>query len=358
MKVKYQPSPKAERPTFEKGIDVKYAKAKRGGFRGRWYMLLLLVTAPVILMLWLLTRPYLFVLAPGIVTTEPLEVRAPQRGMISEILVSQGMYVQENEPLLILEDTLLDAQITELKRQRAKLDVSLDDEQQEILRQLQQRIDVAKDGLNRQEKLLRNFQDFERRGLIPVSDTVAIIQYHTAAKMALEQAKTDNLKEHYDQLVEQQSGTIAQLRQSIDLELVKLYSLKSALQIQAPFNAKVADIQVQAGEVVGQELTLMWLSGRDNPVVIAYLEPKHLKFVAIGQNASVKLPTGDTFRAQINEPTELVGKLPKYLSGPFDGEKPVLKVTLTPKKSLSTSIEGIPVEVSFDHVWPWLDMFN
>ena len=86
---------------------------------------------------------------------------------------------------------------------------------------------------------------------------------------------------------------------------------------------------MQAGEVVGQELPLMWLSGRDNPVVIAYLEPKHLEFVAIGQNASVKLPTGDTFRAQINEPTELVGKLPKYLSGPFDGEKPVLKVTLT-----------------------------
>jgi len=136
VKVKYQPSPKAERPTFEKGIDVKYAKAKRGGFRGRWYMLLLLVTAPVILMLWLLSRPYLFVLAPGIVTTEPLEVRAPQRGIISEILVSQGMYVQENEPLLILEDTLLDAQITELKRQRAKLDASLDDEQEDILRQL------------------------------------------------------------------------------------------------------------------------------------------------------------------------------------------------------------------------------
>ena len=266
--------------------------------------------------------------------------------------------MQENEPLLILEDTLLDAQITELKRQRAKLDASLDDEQEDILRQLQQLIVVAKEGLNRQDKLLRNFQNFERRGLIPVSDTVAIIQYHTAAKMALEQAKADNLKEQYDQLVEQQSGTIAQLRQSIDLELVKLYSLKSALQIQAPFSAKIADIQVQAGEVVGQGLPLMWLSGRDNPVVIAYLEPKHLEFVTIGQNATVKLPTGDTFRAQINEPTELVGKLPKYLSGPFDGEKPVLKVTLTPKKSLSTSIEGIPVLVSFDHVWPWLDMFN
>ena len=92
-------------------------------------------------------------------------------------------------------------------------------------------------------------------------------------------------------------------------------------------------------------------------------QPPRRGCALVGLSERLVLPSGSlrsskTIRAQINEPTELVGKLPSYLSGPFDGEKPVLKVTLTPKKSLSTSIEGIPVEVSFDHSWPWLDLIN
>ncbi|MDE0566326.1 MULTISPECIES: hypothetical protein [Shewanella] len=40
--------------------------------------------------------------------------------------------------------------------------------------------------------------------------------------------------------------------------------------------------------------------------------------------------------------------MPKQLSGPFDGDKPALKVTLALHQSLPLAIEGVPVEVSFD----------
>ncbi|GGZ43086.1 hypothetical protein GCM10007105_32280 [Shewanella chilikensis] len=44
-----------------------------------------------------------------------------------------------------------------------------------------------------------------------------------------------------------------------------------------------------------------------------------------------------------------MGKVPKQLSGPFDGDKPALKVTLALHQHLPLAIEGVPVEVSFDH---------
>ncbi|WP_412496154.1 hypothetical protein [Shewanella chilikensis] len=82
MKVTYQAAAKAQQPTRDQGLKVDYAPAKRGGMKWRWYLLLLLVIAPVVLLLWVLLRPSLFVLAPGILTSEPLEMRAMQKGQI------------------------------------------------------------------------------------------------------------------------------------------------------------------------------------------------------------------------------------------------------------------------------------
>ncbi|MFV0510981.1 MAG: hypothetical protein ACK5M8_17335, partial [Shewanella algae] len=45
---------------------------------------------------------------------------------------------------------------------------------------------------------------------------------------------------------------------------------------------------------------------------------------------------------------ELVGKVPKQLSGPIDGDKPALKDTLALHQSQPLAIEGVPVDVSFD----------
>ena len=50
MKFVFPSSNKAIDPTVERGLKVEYAQAKRGGFRGRWYLLLVLVIAPVLVM--------------------------------------------------------------------------------------------------------------------------------------------------------------------------------------------------------------------------------------------------------------------------------------------------------------------
>ena len=76
---------------------------------------------------------------------------------------------------------------------------------------------------------------------------------------------------------------------------------------------------------------------------------KYLEFVQIGQKATIRLPSGDVIRAEVSEPTQLVSKIPSSLSGPFDGQKSALKVTLSLKGELAFSVEGLPVEVRFYH---------
>ncbi|PST68998.1 HlyD family secretion protein [Shewanella algae] len=338
MKVTYQAAAKAQQPTRDQGLKVDYAPAKRGGMKWRWYLLLLLVIAPVVLLLWVLLRPSLFVLAPGILTSEPLEMRAMQKGRLLELSVQPGSRV----------DAGLDASIDELQRQLAELTPPSLEQDLAILGQLEQRVLVAEQGVKRQDELLSQFESFRKQGVVPTADMAAVMQAHTSARMALEQARAELLQQRQLQQQEREAGVIAQSRNSLLLKLAELQAKRQQLTIQAPFAGRVADVLVQQGETIAELQPMLWLSGRAQPVVVCYLAPKYLNYVAQGQQASVKLPNGTRIRAEIKEPTELVGKVPKQLSGPFDGDKPALKVTLALHQSLPLAIEGVPVEVSFD----------
>lgn len=351
MKVNYQPSDKAQRPTDDNGIGVKYAAAKRGGFKGRWYLLLALVIMPVAVVGWILLRPHLFILASGIVTTEPLEVRAPSAGDVAAIMVKRGDVLAKGANILTLVDTQLDAQIQELEKQLSQLEFDHLSLNAEILAQLQQRIDVAAEGVTRQNGLLDSFERYQRQGVVPTADMAAVLQAHTAAKMALEQAQVDLMQARQQQKTDLLAGAIAQSKYNIELQLARLKAQKLQLHIKALSPTRIVDVLVQVGEHIVEDRPLVLLSGREHAVIFAYLDPKYLEYTSIGQKATIKLPNGTRVRAEISEPTELVGRLPKQLSGPFDGEKPVLKITLKPETALPTAIEGVPVEVSFDYLW-------
>lgn len=353
MKVSYQSIEKAQTPTVEDGIEVKYAGAKRGGLKFRWYLLLLLVMSPVLVVLWVLAKPYILVLAPGIITAEPLEVRAPLKGIVQTVTVSGSAEVNKGDNLLVIVDPELDAQITELNRQLTAIDSVDEVDGEAVLKGLRMRIAVAQQGLDRQSELLKSYIEYQQKGVVPTSAMATVLQAHTAAKMALEQAKVDLLHELERQQIQNASGVVAQSRNQLTLELARLKSRQLQMHIGAPFEGRVEESLVQSGEHVEINQPLLWLTGRDKPVVMAYLNPKHLEYVGIGQQATIKLPNGESIRGMIEEPTEVVSKMPKQLSGPFDGEKVALKATLTIDETLPFSVEGVPVEISFDYQFPF-----
>ncbi|AQS38145.1 multidrug resistance efflux pump [Shewanella psychrophila] len=352
MKVNYQATSKAEKPDVDNGVEVKYSGAKRAGFKFRWYLLLFLVISPVLLVSWILAKPYIFVLAPGIITAEPLEMRAPSKGTVQSVVEQDTGAVNKGGDLLVIADPELDAQVTELSRQLVEIEGRESFDGEQVLQRLRRRIEVAQNGVKRQDDLLVTYQNFQKRGVVPTSDMAMVLQANTASKMALEQAKVDLLHELERQHIQTIAGVIPQTRNQLRSQLAKLKSKQSGMKIIAPFTGRIEDTLVQVGEQVDENQPLLWLTGRDKPVVLAYLDPKYLEYVDIGQLATIKLPNGQNIRGKIEEPTELVTKIPKQLSGPFDGEKAALKVTLTLEETLPFTVEGVPVEISFDYKWP------
>ena len=249
MKVTYQAAAKAQQPTRDQGLKVDYGPAKRGGMKWRWYLLLLLVIAPVVLLLWVLLRPSLFVLAPGILTSEPLEMRAMQKGRLLELSVQPGSRV----------DAGLDASIDELQRQLAELTPPSLEQDLAILGQLEQRVLVAEQGVKRQDELLSQFESFRKQGVVPTADMAAVMQAHTSARMALEQARAELLQQRQLQQQEREAGVIAQSRNSLLLKLAELQAKRQQLTIQAPFAGRVADVLVQQGETIAEQQPMLWL---------------------------------------------------------------------------------------------------
>ncbi|MGI2258277.1 HlyD family secretion protein [Shewanella sp. GXUN23E] len=351
MKVVYQSTPKSTRPTVDEGQTLPYAKAKRSGYRLRWYLLLTLVTAPLLLVFWVLSKPLWFISAPGIITTEPLPVRAPKAGQLSAIRVKEGDRVAEGQLLAVIGQPETQAMIDDIAKRREALDKVSNQEEQAILRQLQNKVKVAQAGLDKQQKLLRDMNQFMEQRLIPVSDTLATVRYYSEAELDLQQAKVELLNELQQQKIAQQTGPVARLKADYEMQLTRLYAQQSQLSLKSPLASQVTQVEVQQGEYIPADTTLMWLKGRQTAVIIAYLAPKYMDYVQIGQQASVIMPNGQRIKAHIEEPSELVSKLPKQLSGPFDGEQAVMKVVLTPSEALPNNIEGLPVNVSFEYLW-------
>lgn len=351
VKVKYNASPKSVQPAVDQGLNVKYAAAKRGGFKGRWYLLLLLVIAPLVIALWILLRPKVLILASGIITTEPLEVRAYTKGVLASLEVKKGQQLAPHSVMLTMTDPQLAAKIETLEHQLNTLNQDAPLLNESILNQLRNRVLVAREGVERQNNVLKVYQDYElsNKGLISIDKMAMAQQAHTSSQIALETAKADLLLEQQRQQIAKTAGVVSQSRNRIELALASLKAMQSQLIVSSPFSSQVADILVQSGEHIAEGQPLILLSGRDSPVVFSYLEPKHLEYAQMGQQASITLPNGQQYRAKVSEPTELVERLPQQLANPFDGAKPVLRVTLRPEANFPVNIEGIPVEVSFDY---------
>ena len=349
MKVEYNSIKKSTQPKTQDGIDVQYSAAKRSGYKVRWYMLILLILLPLIYLAWNAIRPVALVLAPGIITVEPLEIKTDKEVTVQSVLIQHGENVAKGQPLIILFDAKLNATIVELQRQLDALNKANVIEDVEILKRLNDTILTAKKGVKRQDKLITVFRDFEKRGIVPTADMAAILQANTRSKMQLSQAHINLLDEQRNIRKERLAGDITQQKNAIYLKLSELQVEQQQLTIKAPFAGKIIDISIQEGEHLITNQPIVLLSGRDAPVVVSYVNAKYLNYISVGQKVIINLPNGESVRAEIKESVTLVSKIPSQLSGPFDGKKSAMKVVFSLDKKLKRNVEGIPVEIHFDY---------
>lgn len=344
MKISFQ-TEKQKNPTKNDGFKVIYAPAKRLAFKVRWYLLLSLIMSPLMVFAWHLINQQVLITADGILTTEPIILVAAEEGFIRSINVIPGDRVQSQQNLLQMHSPILMKEQELLSRNYQQFLTHHEQGLDSIEALHKRQIATYKKAEVTQRLINEEYQKYNDRGMLPLNDRLLIEQNNIAAKGRYQQA----LISYETAVIEHKNGALAKTLLDIERALTQIEAKSQMLTILTPKMAVVNDIMVKEGQFVKQSEPLVAISNLAKPVVNVYLDPERMDYVVIGQTAIITLPNGKTYDGVVNTPTQLSEKLPDVLSGPFEGSKPAIKVTLDISPIPDVMLEGLPVKVRFHY---------
>ncbi len=270
---------------------------------------------------------------------------APDSGEVVELRVQGGEQVKAGQLLLRLENRPLEYEIREIEGQLLQMKQLSRQPEMEAL--LQRRIGQTDELSRRLKGMLDQIESYQGR-VIPAMDLASLLQSYNASQQMVEAARLELEEKQQSYLL---YGPLAQSKRSLGQQLAVLRARQRSLEIRAPRDGQVSDLLVQQGAWIETGQSLLYLGGGRTLEVEAYLEPRHLDYAQVGQRVWVNLPNGDQYAARVAQPPELAERTPSMLKGPFDGEKPALRLMLQfdtpPQHHLP---EGLPVEVRFDRI--------
>ncbi|WP_337028425.1 HlyD family secretion protein [Vibrio cholerae] len=344
MKVKFHLD-KQHQPQSERGMKVMYGQAKRGGYRLRWYLILALVISPLLAMGYYLYRDKVLVIAPAIVTSKPVAIKATEDGVIGPLNLVVGQSVTEQQALFEVTNTTLANELDFMRQEIAQLNVN----QEENTHYHTLAIENTQRNSDQIQQIRKRYEMYKAKGQVSDVDYAAIINLAYGAQNELNSrniALNDAQTSYQERLL---AGPISQAKRGLMKELVVKQSQLERLNIHSPFDGRVVALPVVEGQQVEKGDPLVVIAKNITPQVTAYLNPKYLDVSQFGTHAKVIFPDGKTFSATVSEAVEIVSKLPIQLAKPFEGKPAYMEVTLTFDEELEENrwIEGMTVEVEF-----------
>ncbi len=318
MKVRFQHQP--GEPERDDGIKVAYAPAKRVFPRLRWYLILLLVSSPLIYFILHIALNNVLVKAQGSVSLPLVEVRSTHAGVLTDLYASPRDRVSKGQLLAALD----------AEKQRPDFVA-----RQPRLTLLKKSVELARTQVADQEKRLRDMQKLFKAG---------------AATTAEVRAARDRLEKStyllYTKLTELETERIAR-QNAVEAEK---HRADSGWPVTAPADGRVVEILANRNGFVDSGDVLMVIAQPQAPQVVAYLDPKFSKYARIGQKATVKFSDGIGVRAHIAELPKVTRKLPAEFTSGF-GTRPLsvlVRLALDEPLPEDHQIHGLPVTVRFE----------
>ncbi|MBA5760995.1 HlyD family secretion protein [Vibrio sp. 404] len=337
---------KHNKPQSESGMKVMYGQAKRSGYRLRWYLILGIVISPLLFIAYYIFYNQVLVTAPGIVTSYPLTITAPQSAFVEDLNVKVGFEIDEGQVLLLLKDKSLNKEVDFLHVELEKLSTNT---VQSIDVLYQTAIQNTKKSLEKVEQIQNKYDQFRKKGQVSEVDYAAIVNATNALNSQLSSQEIAYVNAQRERELRNLAGPEAQQHRALTQELIVKRAQQENLVFSAPFNGRVLDIHVHQGQRVTENTPLLTVAKNITPEITAFLNPKHLKYSQLGSKAKIIFPDGKTFLATVSKPVEVVNKLPQELQSPFEGQPAFLKVILSFDTQLEKTfwIEGMEVEVRF-----------
>jgi HlyD family secretion protein len=222
------------------------------------------------------------------------DVKTPEGGVITSVLVKEGEQVTKGAPLVTLDPTVLRGREQALREQSRELGSST---QAELLR-LQgslAELDSIQAGLRSQiaisEEQLERLQGLEREGaaarfqLLDYQKQLAQLR----AQLAQNHDQRIKLQAESSQKQSELAGQLAENRAS----RVETSQRLQQVVLRAPAAGTILNITAKVGQVVGAGEVLLQLVPTDNLRAEAFINNRDLAFVRPGQKADISVQAYD-----------------------------------------------------------------
>ncbi|WEM45167.1 HlyD family efflux transporter periplasmic adaptor subunit (plasmid) [Photobacterium sp. DA100] len=344
MKVKFHLD-KQQKPQSESGVKVVYGQAKRGGYKLRWYLILALVISPLLIMGYYLFRTQVLVIAPAIITSYPVTITSAENSLVAPLPTVVGNQVTKGQAIILLSDPALDEETHFIEKELLKLTPPSPN----IDKLYQAAIAQSEQNLQKFKQIQAKYDNFRTKGQVSEVDYAAIINISSSLNNQLYNQKLAYIEalRHLHEVT--LAGPVSQAHRRLMQELVVKRARQDNLTIRSPIDGRIIDIHVLEGERITMDTPLITVAENITPEIVAFLNPKYLKFGDLGNKATVTFPDGKKMDAVVSKPVEIVNKLPQELRRPFEGQPAYLKITLRFEGDLDPRywIEGMEVEVRF-----------
>ena len=342
---------KEKDPNIVQGIKVPYAPAKRQAAKWRWYLILFVVSSPLLYFIFKLILSQVIVTAQGFISLEKVAVNSTSTGTIQKLYVEVGQELTSGGIFAQLYNASLSSQKIMLESELSALDhpeITYDKAQEVLLRK---RIDLTKDVLNFERKYFANVKFLFDQGAATVAELDLARERKIKAQLDHEHARFElgSLLENRQKYPILPEIEVTKKRRQIDAKLKALGLQQARLTQTLPYDGRILDVFAKEGETVSTGSSLLLLGRSDKPTVIAYLSPKYAKYARKGLKAVVKLPNGETLQAEVNTDSNLTKRLPADLSSPIGSRDLMLLVRLKLESPLPDFhwVDGLPVSVRF-----------
>lgn len=296
MKVRFNNSKEIE-PANDGGLKVMYAPGKRAAYRLRWYLILLIVSSPLLWLAFRLVSAVAIIEAPALLYRPLSEVRAMESGVVGRLHVQQGEQVAPGDLLVSLENPALAAQ-----------QILLEDGTNGVPAQL------AGSAFERQRQALQLLVDSARAR---VKDIAHLVAAGAATRGELQQAQ-DLLNDRLATLAGFERGMELGREEALAMqrnrgELRILAKRLELLQVKAAVAGTVSEIMVHEGESAGPGTLLLALHTEQQWQLQVYLDPRQRNLARTGQPLKLRLPDGSWFDALVASEPQLVSRLPQSM---------------------------------------------
>lgn len=343
---------KSKEPERESGVRIPYGPAKRKQAQLRWYLIVLIVSSPLLWLLGNIALSFFLIEAQGFVALESVPLNCAATGIVENLSVGVGDNVCAGDPVTTLYSP-------DLATQKKLLQAELALFEKHGMGEFTQKKDLLKKQIAVAEETAAYYKDKLLTVRFLLSQGAATAAELEVAKEAFSKASMDLIKARFElaDFFDRHSHIGIQAvnfgpevkKRNILAQIDALNEQHSRLAQKSPYDGRILDIFTMKGEFVTPGTPLCLLGRTDKPGVTAYLNPRYASYAQKGKKATVTLPDGEKIDAVVCKNSSVTKRLPADLSSPLGSRDMMLLVDLDfihPVPPVQW-VEGLPVTVRF-----------